>query len=310
MSLKLIITRGTGPQEEWPVGEAASAAPVIVAGSEPSAALHLSGEAVAAEQFLLIREGGRYVLLNRADGTVLNGEGLPRGAHRTLGDGDQIRVGDCLIAVALADADAGARDAADSPRSFASLLEGMRAAEDSFSFVIEGGAQGGARVPITKAEMVVGWDEGGRDLSFDPAGMTAPGAIIRKDWSGVVVEAAVGKQITVNGEAIKSARRLRHGDELALGPGRTPSGRGGPRLIFHEPASLIVLDSLLPQRLPPPVPPVPASTPGATGFGPGGPAAPWGERRYFGYFTLVELLMMAAGTLALTAFFFVILESV
>ena len=84
-------------------------------------------------------------------------------------------------------------------------------------------------------------------------------------------------------------------------------------LLFHEPASLIVLDSLLPNRLPPPVSRQlqVAEAAGPTGDRQASQAEPGGqaERRYFGYFTAVETWILATGTLFLATLIFLILDN-
>src|SRR6185503_11585935 len=107
-------------------------------------------------------------------------------------------------------------------RSFAAILEGLRGAEDTFYFLIEEGPELGSRIPVDSAEMVIGWDEPGQTLSTDPAGIAVPCAVVRKDWTGVMVYPE-DLAVILNGEQLTSPRRLRNGDQLMLlGPDETP----------------------------------------------------------------------------------------
>ena len=196
-------------------------------------------------------------------------------------------------------------------RSFAAILEGLRSAEDTFYFLIEEGPESGSRVPVEGAEMVIGWDEAGQTLSTDPASIAVPSAVIRKDWTGVLLHPEEFA-VLLNGELLTSPRRLRNGDQLMLlGPDETLVEPRGALLILHEPASLVVLDSLLPNRLPPPVAkPIGQSSEGTANVGSPEPAqSPAEGRRYFGHFTVFELLLMSACTLALAAIIFLVLDN-
>jgi hypothetical protein len=349
MAIKLIISR-----RGVPVGERTFAQEIVTLGSDASATLCLADAGVAPEQAIILDEGGQLLLINRADGTLLGGETLAREARRPLAPGDTLTSGPDDIALAAPDdareqraadtapprpeppresagpqqpsADAPLRvaeeprPAADSPRSFASILDSLRTEEDSFYFQIE--SEGGARtrVPVGDAEMMIGWDETGRRISCEAAHVVAPRAVARKDWSGVVVLPLSPGTVSVNGEAVEAPRRLRNGDRLTLLP--TPAA-GTPdtvrtHIVFHEPTSLVVLDTLLPQQLPPPVSPAqsddspavtaPVLAAVATAEAARGRAGAAASRRYFGYFTLTEVLIMIAGTLVTAVIIFLILE--
>jgi hypothetical protein len=200
----------------------------------------------------------------------------------------------------------------EEPRTFAAILEGLRSAEDTFYFIVEEGSQAGVRLAVDSSELMIGWDESGENLSTDAAKITTPAAHIRKDWSGVMVQPENGANLEVNGQVPAAPQRLRNGDQLSLRyPGPVEPEKARVTLVFHEPASLIVLDSLLPSKLPPPitkaiqaqmtsesavegVTPVPAAAPG---------------RNYFGYFSLVEVLLMVAATIFIAAAIFFILDN-
>jgi pSer/pThr/pTyr-binding forkhead associated (FHA) protein len=362
MPIRLIIRRRDA-------GEAAAHAeqtfdgPIVTIGSDAAASLQLSGPGIAAEQAIIIGgEGEPPLFINRADGTLLNGESLAREARRPLSDGDSISVGAYVIILqgngfnpgavahglaadaphadaghaapntretpALPDADAPAtprqQQQAQQPTSFAAILDSLRTEEDTFYFQVETATAGRRRVPVEATGLLLGWDGAGQNVACGyGVAVETVRAVVHKDWSGVVLQPEESDSVAVNGEPVEAARRLRNGDRVTLRPvaGAAPPDTARNFFIFYEPASLVVLDSLLPpQQLPPPVAP-PARAEGeaataalvhATTATP--PAVrtparqPLTARTYFGYFTLGEVALMACATIAAAFVIFLILE--
>ncbi|HEV7893792.1 MAG TPA: FHA domain-containing protein [Pyrinomonadaceae bacterium] len=351
MATRLIISRPGVPVEERLFDDG-----IITIGSDPGATLRLTDPSVAHEQAIIIREEGQPLLINRAPGTVFNGELLPREARRTLSAGDRIEFGPYSVGVAAVEGDSeeaaryAARaedvrharpdehDAADARggeggvaardtqareqpqpqgRSFAAILDSLRTEEDSFYFVVESVAGGNRRVRLEAAETMIGWDETGRRISCDAGTVVAARAVVRKDWSGVVALPLSPGMILVNGETVEAPRRLRDGDRVTL-LRVTAHEPEDDCMVFHEPASLVVLDSLLPQQHTP-APPSRAAASGGAGEAStlvrqppaaleAKAATSSPERRYFGYFTPLEVLVMVVGTLVTAAIIFIILE--
>ncbi|HVF43933.1 MAG TPA: FHA domain-containing protein [Pyrinomonadaceae bacterium] len=350
MATRLIISRPGVPVEERSFDDE-----IVTIGSDPGATLRLTDPSIAPEQAIVIREDGRPLLINRAPGTVFNGELLPREARRTLTAGDRMEFGPYSVSVAAVEggseeaaqyaarsedvrhAQADERDSADtrggegggaSPdarareqqqpqgRSFAAILDSLRTEEDSFYFVVESVTGQSRRVRLEAAETMVGWDETGRRISCDAGTVLAARAVVRKDWSGVVALPLSPGMILVNGETVEAPRRLRDGDRVTL----LRVSAHEPEddcLVFHEPASLVVLDSLLPQQqvAHPAAKAVETNAGEAASLVRQPPAAleakaatPPAERRYFGYFTPLEVLVMVVGTLVTAAIIFIILE--
>ncbi|MDH3530964.1 MAG: hypothetical protein OEQ28_15490, partial [Acidobacteriota bacterium] len=67
---------------------------IVTAGSDPGSTFVLSGTDVAPEQFIIFDEESETVLMNRAEGTSLNGGNLRPGARIALDLGDRIETGD------------------------------------------------------------------------------------------------------------------------------------------------------------------------------------------------------------------------
>ena len=352
MATRLIISRPGVPVEERSFDDE-----IVTIGSDPGATLRLTDPSIAPEQAIVIREDGRPLLINRAPGTVFNGELLPREARRPLSEGDRMEFGPYVVSVAAVEghSDGAARYAAraeeirhaqpderdaEGPRggeggggaardaqaleqpqpqgrSFAAILDSLRTEEDSFYFVVESVAGGSRRVRLEAAETMIGWDETGRRISCDAGVVVAARAVVRKDWSGVVALPLSAGMILVNGETVEAPRRLRDGDRVTL-LRVTAHEPEDDCLVFHEPASLVVLDSLLPQQQAAAPPSKTAASggageasslvrqPSAALEAKGAASSP--ERRYFGYFTPLEVLVMIVGTLVTAAIIFIILE--
>ena len=87
MATRLIISRPGVPVEERLFDDE-----IVTIGSDPAATLCLTDPSIAPEQAIVIKEDGRPLLINRAPGTLFNGEQLAREARRTLSEGDRIEI--------------------------------------------------------------------------------------------------------------------------------------------------------------------------------------------------------------------------
>jgi hypothetical protein len=130
----------------------------------------------------------------------------------------------------------------------AALLQNMRGMKDVSSFVIEGGEQDGGRIPVSDDEVPIGWNQSGGRLAWDRSEIDAPCLSVFKDWCGIEVEPAGGRSLFINGRATTQRVRLRHGDRLKL---QAIEAKGADiHLLFQEPISLSILDSLFSQESP------------------------------------------------------------
>jgi hypothetical protein len=210
---------------------------------------------------------------------------------------------------------------------FANLLESMRVVEDVSWFVIEGGEQDGTRIPMIDDEVLVGWDRSGGRLAWDRAEIGALGLSVFKDWSGIEAEPAGESEFFINGQATKERVRLRHGDRLKLKAARAKDAEAaGPaspdiHLLFEEPVSLSILDSLLPQEAPADAPVIekpreesaennrseePSPIPNPSDR-PTIVETLRGSKKYLGYFSPAELWLVMLGTPVLTLLLFLAL---
>jgi hypothetical protein len=203
-------------------------------------------------------------------------------------------------------------------KSFGAILDSLRTDEDRFYFVIEGGSQSGVRVPIELEQMPLGWDETGEYLCFDISLIADLCSVIRKDWSGVILQAQTASGVKVNNEPLEDERRLRDGDRVLLrGPDKEATAGSEVVLVFREPTSLVILDSLMPR-----VSPLredaafPSEESGARGGARLDIHKPTqklaelikSDREYFSAFTFVDLSLMAIGTIIGAVIIFLILN--
>ncbi len=326
---------------------------IITVGSDSSATVELEGDSIAPEQFVIVCEDGGATLLCRVDGTEVNGESLSQGALHSLHSGDVITIGDYTLFAENGEHDSfmtigeNGQNSVNSPevqayladiaapsesevpsippekteRSLTDVLEGLRS-EEKFYFLIKEAENGNRRVYVENEEMWLGWSSSGDCvLTAAPLDVEIPRAQIRKDWSGVVLYPLKSGDVWLNEETLTEPHRLKNDDKLFL------LSKEGTKLCletvikFHEPTALLILDSILPKELPPPI----LLDEKANGFidnldnEDGSDLQPAGKisqsvkitgrkRKIFGYFTVTELIIMALGTLITAAVIFLILE--
>jgi hypothetical protein len=338
-AIRLILRRKDEAQEAALLSDQIYDEAILSIGSDNEATIKLDEGSIAPEQAVILKEDEDFFLINRAAGTRVNEEELAVSAKHQLHSQDRINVGDYSILVmcngepvaemeALVEADEepvlaeplAQAKAPDESRSFAAILESLRTSEDSYYFVIEREGQPDARILVESSEMLLGWDAAKEEVSSDPANISFPVALIRKNWAGVMVQPQTSDGLKHNSEWLTSAERLRDKDRLVfIETGLEEDGdetrivQREMTLTFHEPASLIVLDSLLPNRLPPPVPRQieagEASRQTNAQQPPDAEVSNRAERLYFGYFTPTETGIFAIGTLFLATLIFLILDN-
>ncbi len=195
-------------------------------------------------------------------------------------------------------------------RNFADVLNTLRTEEDSFYFIVENGTPENRRILLEQTEMPLGLNAKG-EISGAFEEINILYAVLRKDWSGIVIEAQRGAAVFVNDEILTTTRRLRNGDIVNFNAARQ-KGKAASFLKLHEPSSLVALESLLENR----------------GRGAGiqknlngaisyteaeaeiadEPKVPFTERRFFGHFNFFEVVSMMIGTLIGAVVIFLLLE--
>lgn len=328
---------------------------IITVGSEPSSTLTLSGEQVAVEQFVIICEDEQMLLLCRVDGTIINNESLPQGFLHNLQIGDEIVVGDYKISVEDTSAekdqilsnenetvaepaektnkanqnvprDTGSliNPLATNQKSLKDILEGLRA-EEKFYFLIQNGSGEDRRFYVETEEMWLGWNaEGKCVLSVETEDIASARAQIRKDWSGVVMYPLQTGNVWINNQPLNEPHRLKNDDRLSLMSLENRKPCLKTIVKFHEPTALLVLDSILPKELPPPISfeeqrksnlenntesqNIGSAEIQKTGTNLSIAPITSVKKLIFGYFTFLEIVIMAIGTLITAAMIFLVLE--
>ena len=324
---------------------------IITVGNDSSATIEIKDEKIAPEQLVIVCEEGSMTLLCRVDGTAVNGEVLPQGALHHLQFGDEIKIdgytltpeseenGEKPSAGDLAETTAYSSEIqtrnltqaappveihqTGSPekteRSLSDVLENLRS-EEKFYFLIKDSSGDSRRVYVETENMRLGWNAAGACVvSADEEEVEIPRADIRKDWSGVVLYPLKNGHVWLNEETLTEPRRLKNDDKIFL------LSKEGARLSletvikFHEPTALLILDSILPKELPPPILLDEAERDaGALDLDeadfihsskiPPITAIPRRKGNIFGYFTITEIIIMAIGTLITAAIIFLVLE--
>lgn len=306
----------------------------ITIGSDPSATVCLQDSSIAFEQAVIISEGDEFLLINRADGTKLNFESLIREERRVLSQGDELLIGDFLLSLYLngdspiteksetttetalvttngqqLQKQPQEKSLATTHKGFADILEKIRTEEDKYYFQIEIEGQPKQRLPLTETDMVLGWDLTQKHLSLIPNIVVSPRAILRKDWSGVVIQPQGERMVWLNGEELTTQTRLQNGDRLAIT--NADGFLSEVSVVFYEPMSMLVLDSLLPQQLPSPTHIEKDKTediPVITQTNHPVVKSPKNQHTIFGYFSLAEVAVMVVGTLVTAFIIFLVLE--
>jgi pSer/pThr/pTyr-binding forkhead associated (FHA) protein len=323
---------------------------IITVGNDTSATIELKDEKIAPEQFVIVCEEGTMTLLCRVAGTAVNGEMLPQGALHNLQCGDEIKIDGYTLtpeseensgnSKAETPGETSAETAPAPPvlpeqnqsienpsgnapvkseRSLSDVLENLRS-EEKFYFLIRENDGESRRIYLETEEMWLGWTGAGEcEISADAARIETARAQIRKDWSGVVLYPVKKGDVWLNDETLSEPRRLKNDDKIFLLSKETAKLDLATVIKCHEPTALLILDSILPKELPPPVLlDETANDAGAreldesdlihTSRIPAAAAKPHRKGNIFGYFTITEIIIMAIGTLITAAVIFLILE--
>lgn len=326
---------------------------IVTVGSDASATVELTDENIAPEQFVIVCEGEQMTLLCRVDNTQINGNTLSQGALHNLNLYDEIIVGDYALKLETAESaekllntkpeeipelietietpavekvkervvetvSAQNEISFDPNKSLNDVLESLKS-EEKFYFLIENGSEEHRRIYVEKEEMWLGWAATGECLiSENPSDITVPRAQIRKDWSGVVLYPLKNKNVWLNKQILDEPHRLKNDDSLQLLSKDKYLPDVKTNIKFHEPNALLVLDSILPKELPPPVSLEKTkssdlildtqSSGRITAKNQLLSKSKSSKGRIFGYFTGLEILIMIIGIIVAASFIFLVLE--
>lgn len=283
----------------------------------------------AAEQAVVVREDEHLTLMNSAAGTRLNGKDLRREAIHPLGVGDEIQIGVYTILVTDTETEPQAiappqkkiaeefkagdekitvrrenSPVEERPSSnFAAILDTLRTEEDSFYFVVKTVGEKDRHITLEKPEIPLGADERGKIVCDIMQAATVFGTV-KKNWSGIVLEANRRGEIFVNDESLETGilRQLRNDDRVTF------TSVAGSSLILHEPSLLVALEPLLSARTNSGSSANLAAAEQIENALPSKPHIPLFERTFFGYFSFIEILTMIIATLIGAVLFFLLFE--
>ncbi len=210
--------------------------PRIVVGRGASADVRLPSRAVSDLHAVLHSDKHEVAIVDEGstNGTRVNGSPLPRGRRKLLRDGDVITVAPFTLRVQVGFA------RPDPPERTASLarrllLDALATQSDEAApprLVLLTGKEAGAAwmLPPAPARLVVG-REPGCDIVLDDRECSKQHAELLRDAEGIVVRDLGSRNtLLVGGQPVRE-RRLRHGDEVAMG--RTV-------LRYHEPTEALL----------------------------------------------------------------------
>jgi pSer/pThr/pTyr-binding forkhead associated (FHA) protein len=320
---------------------------IITVGSDAVSTIRLKDQNIAEEQFVIVCEEDKMTLLSRANGNRVNGDSLAQGALHILDAGDTIAVGEFTIFVASDEinqnsskngnskpkksakkANSGgyklSENADGEPEEIHMSLSGVLAelrTEEKFYFEISNALGETRRAYVEEDDMLLGWSKKGDcNISLESDDLTLPLAKINKDWTGVILNSLKPKSVWVNNEIVGTPRRLKNDDKISIADKDSKKPSMQCQVKFHEPTALLVLDSILPKELPPPILLDENGKPVADEFQtsldgtkqsnqiPAVAKKSKGKRLFFGYFTLTEIIIMTIGTLITAIIVFLILE--
>lgn len=309
---------------------------IITVGNDVSATIELKDDSIAPEQFVIICEPNEIILMCRVDGTIINGKTAPQGTIHNLQNSDLIVIGDYNFSLEsdeiaipnspepelspdLASPDLASVEVSENKneRTLTDVLKSLRA-EEKFYFQIESEDGENRRLFIETDDVLLG--RTAQDvyvLTTNEDEIEAPSVQIKKDWSGVVVYPLQSGKVWLDKKILTEPYRLKNDDRLYLQARNSAKPDLKTVIRFHEPTALLVLDSILPKELPPPISldetenrvleteeddadlhtsQIPAKV----------KMRP--KKLLFGYFTLTEIIIMIVGTLITAGIIFLILE--
>lgn len=307
---------------------------IITIGNDNSATIELISENIAPEQFVLVCEPEQIILMCRVDGTIINGSPASQGAIHNLQDSDVINVGkysfylendDRKSAEVVTDSVSSNEEIliteplknteSKSEKTLTDVIKTLRS-EEKFYFQIEFANGETQRLFVENDESFFGKNEPNTFvLTEDKTEIEEPFAQVRKDWSGVVLNPLEGYQIWLENLFISKPHRLKNGDILFFSGQDNQKPDQETVIKFHEPTTLLVLDSILSKELPPPISLDEKDNLQAEVDSTEihfnqiiNETQIISKTLYFGYFTTTEIIIMIIGTLITAAIIFLILE--
>lgn len=302
---------------------------IITVGNDPSSTIELPDQSIAPEQFVIVCEPDQSILMCRVDGTRINGKLAPQGTIHNLQNSDRIIIKNYEF-IFQSDENSSGLNALEKPseeteeisenkneKTLSDVLQSLRA-EDKFYLQVETKYGESRKLFIEDEEVFLGTSKNGEViLGNDENEFDLISAQIRKDWSGVVIYPNQNEKIWLGNNILGEPYHLKNDDLIYLENPNTLKPDFENTIRFHEPTSVLALDSILPKELPPPISldesenhtqETEEEDVYAKNDLPPSGINKQTKQLYFGYFTITEIIIMIIGTLITSVLIFLILE--
>lgn len=304
---------------------------ILTVGNDSTATLEIKDNYFAPEQFVIICEPDQTILMCRVDGTIINNSKTSQGAIHNLQDGDFIVVGDYVFLFEdennqnqpddelISQTEQPAEEFSENKndKTLNDVLKSLRS-EEKFYFQVETSSGEIKKLFIENEESILAQTQEGELILTGAENVSAiPLIQIRKDWSGIVANPIAKTKIWIANKPLVTPHRLKNDDQIYPFSINEIKPDLETFIRFHEPTTLLVLDTILPKDLPPPISlnemenapddlieeevEIHLSQPTAK-------LQSEAKRLIFGYFTIFEIIIMCIGTLITAALIFLILE--
>lgn len=200
----------------------------LILGRDATAGFQLPLATISRHHARISETDGVYVIedLGSTHGTKLNGKALARGEKKVLRSGDVVEMTKAKITCAIETERVASQDPAEgtgaiAARAVQGILGRLGDVKEGNPYLRAiSGPVSGSRYPLVAG--LSSWTLGRSqdcELVIDDVNISRRHAVVRKDWSGYVLEDLGSKNgILLNDKPVARPRRLKHEDELQIGP--------------------------------------------------------------------------------------------
>ncbi len=256
---------------------------IVTVGNNPTATLELRDKGIAPEQFIIVSEQNDILLMNRADGTKINGEDLGLGGQVSLQIGDQIEIGEYQVTfegknglngsvnnetekekeeIISSKVEIKTNESVEETqdeleveekkeKDFSEILDNLKN-EDSFYFQIVDVENIVEKIGFEDEEIWIGVKFDECTVKKNKNDLDEVYAQVKKDWSGAVIYPNTSEELFLDDEVLLEPTRLKNNSKIVL-VDSFEEEKYASSITFHEPNALQALNSILPEELPEPV---------------------------------------------------------
>ncbi len=221
---------------------------ITSAGSLKSADIWL--EKTAAQQFELVRQNGSVILQNQAEGTILNGEILPKDARQKLEINDEIFFGDYTFVFnqdkIITDFNGLSLKKKRFPPAHNTIIAVQSKAQpknETAYLEIDNKGLGIKKLELSAENISLGWSKKGEIITANQADIETELVWLKKDWSGIIAYPQMSKTVWINGQRLKSPQKLANQDVLTFSIKKGLPESKGIKVAFVEPPPSVSVSS-------------------------------------------------------------------